>query len=130
MKINTRYHIPKNGKFFAIKANVDIPVYKVIKKFWGGTYWGWLYQTPCMFKDIEVNKVHTVTSLLNMTHSDTLNYGYHSFSSLRGAKKFKELFPTIKGIVIFKAIIPRGSIYYIGTQGEMISNSLKLIKEV
>lgn len=130
MKINTRYHIPKNGKFFAKQANVDIPVYKVIKKFWAGTYHGWLYETPFAFTRVIPNKVLTVTSLCKMTHSDKLNYGYHSCSSLREAKKIKALFPTIEGIVIFKAIIPRGSYYYIGTQGTMISNSIKLLEEI
>lgn len=129
MRINQRIHQQNNKKFFAKRTNVDIPVYKVIRKYWAGEYHGWLYETPVMFTKIEINKTLLVTSFEQFTHSDIVIHGYHSFSSLREANKFIK-FMNIRGLIVFESIIPRGSLYYVGMQGYMLSNSLKLIREI
>lgn len=129
MTINQRIHIQNNKKFFCKKTNVDIPVYKVMKKYFAGEYHGWTYETPVMFYELDINRVYTTVQFEQFTHDVNINHGYHTFTSLQMAKKFIKNLNGYK-LVVFKAIIPRGSMYYFGYNGQVISNSLKLIEEI
>lgn len=121
-------HREKNGKLFPRRANLDIYVYKVLKELWTGTYAGYKYQTPVHFMPVTIGKLMLNVSFRKYSEENEQYFGYHSFTSKRKAIKFITDRPT-ETLVLFEAVIPRGSLYYEGDD-VILSNQLKVLKKI
>lgn len=119
--------IPKESAKIADK---DIVVYKVLLKYSNETYYspykdaiyeiGKLYTANVRYHERFVYKVDEcpITTTL-------IEEGLHAYT----LKGFAFLRAFVLTGVVFKAIIPRGAMYVLGTGNEIVSTQLKLIEQ-
>lgn len=119
--------IPKESAKIADK---DIVVYKILLEYTDGTY-----HSPYRYAPYEIGKLYTA----NIRYHERLAYkvdeypitntvigeGLHAYTSMDTA--FLQAF-IIDGIV-FEAIIPKGAMYVLGTDNDIVSTQLKLIEQ-
>lgn len=114
-----------------IAAN-DIQVYKILEK--RRTWISGLikYVSPFYNFKYKLNKVYKSRIELDFQTRNgalTIEKGLHSFTNLRHAEGYCAANePYCKTWLIFKAIIPKGSTYYVNEDGEVVSNKLKIIE--
>lgn len=114
-----------------IAAN-DIQVYKILEKrrIWiSGRI---KYVSPFYNFKYKPNKVYKSRIDLDFqTRYDVLiiEKGLHSFTNFQHAKCCHNICKlNCEPWFIFKAIIPKGSTYYVNENGEVVSNKLKIIE--
>lgn len=106
------------------KARKDIKVFKVLELnglFLHSIYYGkdrcwavnWIYK----------NSIKGIVSFKNKEiHTIEVSEGFHSYV------EFHNIILIHKDYVVCEAIIPKGSKYYLGTEGDIVSNQLKITK--
>ena len=111
----------------------DIIVYKILSKYSNGRYY-----SPWRGAPYEIGKLYTA----NIRYYERLFYkvdeypikaivieeGLHAYIDYSTAVLTSAMVPTSRLFVV-KAIIPRGSMYVLGTGNEIVSTQLKLIEE-
>ena len=122
--------IPKES---AKIAEEDIVVYKLLGKCLNGAYY-----SPWRDAPYEIGKLYTANiryheCLLNKgdeypIKTTIIEEGLHAYIDHSTAVLTSAMVP-ISGLFIVKAIIPRGSMYVLGTGNEIVSTQLKLIEE-
>ena len=122
--------IPKQSAKIAEK---DIIVYKILSKYSNGRYY-----SPWRGAPYEIGKLYTA----NIRYYERLFYkvdeypikaivieeGLHAYIDRVIAEITVALHPGLDYFIV-KAIIPRGSMYVLGTRNEIVSTQLKLIEE-
>lgn len=101
-------------------AKEDIVCYKVLTSIMKSPYRDFQY---------ERNKMYSIKLLkIDKNNNDLeINEGYHAYVSYDGAYSSTAIM-FLYDTFIFKAIIPKGSKYYLGTDNEIVSNQM-IIKE-
>lgn len=122
--------IPKDS---AKIAEEDIVVYKLLSKDLNGTYY-----SPWRYAPYKIGKLYTANiryheRLLDkgyeyLIKTTIIEEGLHAYVDYSTAILTSMMVP-ISGLFIVKAIIPRGSMYVLGTRNEIVSTQLKLIEE-
>lgn len=121
-----------------IVAEKDIICYKVLEKLPNGTL-----RTP--YREFKVNNTVLTASNFQIEPHESLAYAYiyrqkieegiHSFQNVKTATSEKKLLDTSLSlidptrIIIKEAIIPRGTKYWIGTDGDYCSEKIILKKK-
>lgn len=112
-------------------ADKDIVVYKVLLKYPNG-----IYRSPYKDAQYEIGKLYTANIRYHKCLIDKVDEypitktiieeGLHAytFDGLALLRAF-----AINGFV-FKAIIPRGALYVLGAEDEIVSTQLKLIDKI
>lgn len=111
----------------------DIVVYKVLLKCSDGKYC-----SPYQEMQYEVNKLYTANigyherNIFEVDDSPIIHIvdtvieeGLHSYTS----RSFAFLRAFVINGTVFKAIIPKGATYILGTDNDIVSTQLKLIEE-
>ena len=104
-------------------ANHDIEVMKVLT--FGNKGW----TTPYRYKKIHfIFKKAILKSEMRISilYTDEVCEGIHSCLDVA---KVKEVMSYNAGSLVFQAIIPKGSKFYYGTDGDIVSNKLIILKE-
>lgn len=122
--------IPKESAKIAEK---DIVVYKVLSKYLNGAYY-----SPWRDAPYEIGKLYTanIRYYERLSHkvdeyllkTTVIEEGLHAYIDYSTAVLTSAMVP-IPGLFVVKAIIPRGSMYVLGTRNEIVSTQLKLIEE-
>lgn len=99
-------------------AEKDIIVYKRLK------IQGNRLLSPYTFFEYKLNKEYTVKTKLSDKTLREVNRGLHAYQTEQKAKDTK--YPSD---AIYIAKIPRGAIYKLGTNDDIVSNKLKVIKK-
>lgn len=114
-----------------IAAN-DIQVYKILEKRRTWISGRIKYVSPFYNFKYKLNKVYKSRIELDVqTRNDvlTIEKGLHSFTNFQQAKCCYNIGKlNCEPWFIFKAIIPKGSIYYVNEDREVVSNKLKIIE--
>lgn len=115
LSINKKFH--KNNK--PLKAEKDIRVYKCLDVNQFGI------TTPFMYYPInfEEGKCILTSRKLKVTSEDTIIEGIHAYCTKERATVTSSMFPET-GTTIFKAFIPKGTKYFIGDNGDIVSEKL------
>ena len=120
LSINKKFH--KNNK--PLKAEKDIRVYKCLDIQFGIT-------TPFMYHPIkfdEEGKCILTSGELKPTSEDTINKGIHAYRTKNDAIITCLMFPET-GTTAFKATIPKGTKYFIGNNGDIVSEKMIIYNE-
>lgn len=106
-------------------AKTDILVYKCLDKK-NGNYYTPFQNVNIFFDNGEcvMEKIPNIVPKRVDGHRE-IGKGLHSFYKKRPANTLITYFPQTK---IYYAIIPKGSEYYIGTNGEIVSNNLMVFE--
>ena len=121
--------IPKESAKIAEK---DIVVYKILVKYLNG-----VHCSPWRDAPYEIGKLYTANIRYRLRIREGLNFpirewiieeGLHAYVDYSTAALTSVMVP-ISGLFIVKAIVPRGSMYVLGTGNEIVSTQLKLIEE-
>ena len=109
----------------------DIQVYKILKERRTWIFNRIKYVSPYYNFKYKLNKVYKSRLELDQTRDDALmiENGLHSFANLPHAEYYRATGePYHETWIIFKAIIPKGSTYYINETESIVSNKLKIIE--
>ncbi len=129
LSVNLDFHKVKNNKPIALVAKQSILVYKVLEVKNNH------YYTPYMLKAANFDDEYgmffykTTRFSINRTHYygqyhyDVLR-GIHSYFDFDKAKHTSDFLLTLGVSNIHYAIIPKGSKFYIGTEGDIASSNL------
>lgn len=122
--------IPKESAKIADK---DIVVYKVLVKSLNGVYY-----SPWRDFPYEIGKLYTaiIGYHTRLTYeidgypitATVIEEGLHAFIDHSAASLTAVMTP-ISGLSIVKGVIPKGAMYVLGTENEIVSTQLKLIEE-
>lgn len=129
LSVNLDFHKVKNGKPIALVAKQSILVYKMLEIKNNH------YRTPYMSKAVNFDDEYgmffykTTRFSINRTyfykkyHYD-VSRGIHSFFDFDKAKHNSDFLLTLGVSNIHYAIIPKGSKFYIGAEGDIASSNL------
>lgn len=110
----------------------DIQVYKILKERRTWIFNRIKYVSPYYHFRYKLNKIYeSRLKLDSQTQEDILmiENGLHAFTNLHRAEYYRTTTEPYCGTwVIFKAIIPKGSTYYINGMEEIVSNKLKIVE--
>ena len=109
----------------------DIQVYKILKERRTWISNRVKYVSPYYNFKYKLNKIYKSRLELDQIRDDTLiiENGLHSFTSLQRTEYYRDTCePYCETWIIFKAIIPKGSVYYKNGAGEIVSNKLKIVE--
>ena len=110
----------------------DIQVYKILKERKTRIFNRIKYVSPYYKFKYKLNKVYQSELELDSQTLDgvlMIEKGLHSFINLQHAEYYRAVGgPCCETWIIFKAIIPKGSTYYINEIGEIVSNKLKIVE--
>lgn len=121
--------IPKESAKIAEK---DIVVYKILVKYLNGVHY-----SPWRDAPYEIGKLYTANIRYKLRIREGLNFpirewiieeGLHAYVDYSTAALTLVMVP-ISGLFIVKAIVPRDSMYVLGTGNQIVSTQLKLIEE-
>lgn len=70
-------------------------------------------------------KLEIDRELFYLYDKKAISLGFHSFKRKMNCELYKFCFN--KNMIIYKAIIPKGAIFFIGSNGDVVSNKLKII---
>lgn len=121
--------IPKESAKITEKG---IVVYKILVKYLNGVHY-----SPWRDAPYEIGKLYTANIRYRLRIREGLNFpirewiieeGLHAYVDYSMAALTSVMVP-ISGLFIVKAIVPRGSMYVLGTGNEIVSTQLKLIEE-
>ena len=120
-----------NEEFHVMKiAKTDIQVYKILKKYQSWMFKRTQYVSPYYNFKYKLNKVYNsnlCVEFLEKTNGLQIQKGLHSFINFEEAN-FYRANASLGGLpwIICKAVIPKGSFYYINEGGEIVSDKLKV----
>ena len=122
--------IPKESAKIAEK---DIVVYKLLSKDLNGTYYSPWRDAPYKIRKLYTANIRYHERLLDkgyeyLIKTTIIEEGLHAYVDYSTAILTLMMVP-ISGLFIVKAIVPRGSMYVLGTGNEIVSTQLKLIEE-
>lgn len=104
-------------------AKTHIVIYKLVMKNPNGGY-----ISPFRRYPYELNKVYEEVDNLQENSSHTHSGGwFHSFRTYRRALL---AYPHIKEFIIVTGIIPKGTLYYLGMDGDICSKKIIIKKEI
>ena len=126
------YH--KKDKFNNVKcfvAEEDILVYKCLDCKNGE------FRTPFQYMPIVFTKGKYVYNKVKMSQkigcgireNAVVSKGIHAFSTRGNAIKLVKFFYDVNGTSMHYAVIPKGSNFYLGSQGDVVSNNLIVYRE-
>ena len=87
--------------------------------------------TPFMYYPIEFDeegKCILISKKLELTSQDTIREGIHACRTKKAAEFICFMFPEA-GTTTFKAIIPKGTKYFIGNNGDIVSEKIIIYNE-
>ena len=129
LSVNLNYHKVEDNKPIALIAKQSLLVYKVLSSTDGVHY-----HTPFQYQSINFDDKYgmffyetTKFSIFeDLDYEYNVTCGIHSFMDIHIANLVKKYFQkrSIIRIVIRHAIIPKGSKFYIGVDGDVVSNDL------
>ena len=116
----------RNVKCFAAKE--DILAYKCLD------YKNGKYYTPFQYMPIVFTKGKYAYNKVNMPKSkcewnDTIGVGIHAYSTKNAAIALSKSYYWGNGTSMHYAVIPKGSNFYIGNNGDIVSNNLIVYRE-
>ena len=116
----------RNVKCFVAKE--DILAYKCLDCEDG------VYYTPFQYMPIVFTKGKYAYNKVNMPKSkcewnDTIGVGIHAYSTKNAAIALSKSFYWGNGTSMHYAVIPKGSNFYIGNNGDIVSNNLIVYRE-
>lgn len=123
--------IPKASAKIAEK---DIVVFKILVKYLNGAYYSPWRDAPYEIEKLYTANIRYYERLLYRVDEDPIKTtiieeGLHAYTDYSTAIIASALLPQ-PGLLVVKAIIPRGSMYVLGTRNEIVSTQLKLIEEI
>lgn len=104
-------------------AKKDIPVYKLLTLNRDGTFESPVREFPYTLNTVMVSPLETLTR-----RTISVDLGLHAFRDRNHAFSSLLYSHSIRTLVL-KAIIPKGSLYIKGVEGEIISNQLIVLEE-
>lgn len=114
------------------KAKKDIIVYKILRSnlLLGKN----MYYTPFRLCIVDI-KEPLICDVFDTPHlSDReyiINFGIHTYKNIRSIKKKYNISHIPKGsFAIFKCIIPKGTLYWVGKNGEYASERIEFVEQV
>ena len=124
LSVNLNYHKVKNNKPIALVAKQSILVYKVLSSTDGVHY-----HTPFQYKSINFDDKYGMffyettrfSIFKDLDYDYNVTCGIHSFIDIPKAYCVKRYFQK-------RSIIPKGSEFYIGADGDIVSNDLVVFK--
>ena len=129
LSVNLNYHKVQDNQPIALVAKQSLLVYKVLSSTDGVHY-----NTPFQYKSINFDDKNgmffyetTKFSIFeDLDYDYNVTCGIHSFIDIDVANCVKKFFKkrSIIRISICYAIIPKGSKFYIGVDGDVVSNDL------
>ena len=117
LDVNIKIHNPLCLKQPFI-AQEDFWVYKILERDKGSSKW----YTPYRKMDIEFGKVYEVEDMVANNNGE-VNEGLHAFF------KRKACWHSSSFERVFVAVVPKGSKYYVGAGGELVSDHLMILKK-
>ena len=128
--ITSHFYHKENSKHNVkcLVAKEDILVYKCLDCEDG------VYCTPFRYMPIVFTKGKYVYNKVNMPKSkcewnDTIGVGIHAYSTKNAAIALSKSFYWGNGTSMHYAVIPKGSNFYIGNNGDIVSNNLIVYRE-
>lgn len=112
-------------------AEEDIVVYKLLSKYLNGAYYSSWKDAP-----YEVGKLYTAIIGYHerlykvdeyLIKTTIIKEGLHAYVD-RSTAVFRSMHLSVPELVIVKAIIPRGAMYVLGVEDDIVSTQLKLIE--
>ena len=129
---STFYHKKDNNRNVkCFVAKEDILVYKCLDCEDG------VYCTPFRYMPIVFTKGKYVYNKVKMSQkigcgireNAVVSKGIHAFSTRGNAIKLVKFFYDVNGTSMHYAVIPKGSNFYLGSQGDVVSNNLIVYRE-
>lgn len=119
----------KKHVFGKSKVNLSpIIVYKIIMKTRNG------FKTPFRYYPVDFIKNECVLKSKLIKDGHIVDHGIHAYRSLKTAVAHAQdmnMYGWIRAnYIVFKAIIPKFSNYYIGCEGDIVSNKMIITDEV
>ena len=128
--ITSKFYHKENSKHNVkcLVAKEDILVYKCLDCEDG------VYCTPFRYMPIVFTKGKYAYNKVNMPKSkcewnDTIGVGIHAYSTKNAAIALSKSFYWGNGTSMHYAVIPKGSNFYIGNNGDIVSNNLIVYRE-
>ena len=121
-----KHKVDENNQYMPKIAKTDILVYKMLYK-----YSNYDYETPFQGTGIRFWDgifIYPQTDIkIRWREYDTIDAGIHTYSNKKFAKSVTDSENSFYGTYryeLFKAIIPKGSEYFIGISNDIVSNNL------
>lgn len=132
--IDLKYHKRKNNRAIPLVAEQTIFVHKMVEKDDNNHYYTPYNYMPINFDDEYGMFFYKTTrfSYYNDGCSSTIyiNKGIHSFTDIEEAESNNKYFSCLCGadVRIYNAVIPKGSKFFIGRNGDIVSSNLVVFK--
>ena len=116
------------------KAKKDIIVYKLLRSYI--SLKNGMYYTPFTSCIVDIKKP-LICNRLDTPHLCSNNkeyliiFGIHTYKNIRLIKKkYNISFISKCSLVVFKCIIPKGTLYWVGKNGEYASERIEFVKQI
>ena len=126
--INSAIHKRRFGKYIPIKTRKNLEVYKFVKV-------DWHEKNPQMINSAVQDYTYLIDNIYNTkfsiegVYNNEVHNGYHSYIHRAIAESHLSYYSKIfgsNGLAV--CIIPKGSKIYLGTDEEVVSNKIKIVK--
>ena len=116
----------KQKTYYSKTATEDIFIYKVLKKYKGEWF------SPYYPKRYRKNILYKTKKFYKKTNYPDIKEGFHSFQydeyGKLSAINLQNLF--FESREIFKAMIPKGSLYWSGLENDLCSNQIMILEKI
>ena len=127
LRINSAIHKRRFGKYIPIKTRKNLEVYKFIKADWHKKVIQMINSAIQNYTYL-INNIYNTKFSIEGRYDNEVHSGYHSYIHRAIAKSHLSCYSEIynsNGLAI--CIIPKGSKIYLGTDGDIVSNKIKII---